>query len=73
MRASENFRALCTGEKGFGYASSRIHAIVPGQYVAGGDYQLGNGEGGVSIYGEPFPDESYALRHIGPGTLSMAR
>lgn len=70
-RAAENFRALCTGEKGYGYHGCRVHSIVPGQYIVTGDYQYGNGEGGASIYGEPFPDEVNPLRHIGPGILSM--
>jgi peptidyl-prolyl cis-trans isomerase B (cyclophilin B) len=64
---------LCLGTRGYGYKGTRIHAVIPGQYIAGGDYQFGTGEGGASIYGRPFPDEDTKLRHIGPGVLSMAR
>ena len=46
---------------------------MPGQYLTTGDYQYGTGEGGASVYGEPFPDEVNTLRHIGPGVLSMTR
>ncbi len=73
VAVAENFRLLCTGEKGFGFKASRIHAIIPGQYVSGGDFQYGTGEGGESALGPPFPDEDSRLRHIGPGILSMAR
>lgn len=69
--ATENFRQLCTGEKGFGYKATRIHAIIPGQYITGGDYQYGTGEGGGAVKGTPFPDEDTGIRHIGPGVLSM--
>jgi len=71
-RTSENFRRLCTGERGFGLRGSRFHALVPGSYLTGGDLVHGTGEGGKSALGVPFPPEKNDLRHIGPGVLSMA-
>ncbi|XP_061362702.1 peptidyl-prolyl cis-trans isomerase 1 isoform X2 [Gastrolobium bilobum] len=56
-RTAENFRALCTGEKGVGRS---------------GDFTAGNGTGGESIYGAKFADENFIKKHTGPGVLSMA-
>ena len=68
-RAAENFRALCTGEKGFGYAGSSFYKILRGIALQGGDV---DGKGaGRSIYGEPFPHDNYSIMHNTAGIVSM--
>ncbi|KAK3686948.1 peptidyl-prolyl cis-trans isomerase cpr6 [Vermiconidia calcicola] len=78
-KTADNFRALCTGEKGAGkqgkplhYKGSGFHRIIKGFMIQGGDFTAGNGTGGESIYGEKFEDENFELKHEKPFLLSMA-
>ena len=75
----ENFRALCTGEKGIGesglplhYKGSDFFRIMPLFAAHGGDWHKGDASGGESIYGKRFDDENFKIKHTRAGLLTTA-
>jgi peptidylprolyl isomerase len=78
-RTAENFRMLCTGEKGVGrsgaklhYKGCKFHRIIPHFLVQSGDFIANDGSQNESVYGPRFEDEKFSVRHDQPGIVSMA-
>ncbi|KAH8921234.1 hypothetical protein BT69DRAFT_1221801 [Atractiella rhizophila] len=79
-KTCENFRALCTGEKGVSpksnvplhYKGCSLHKVIPGFMVQVPDFTRQNGTGGESIYGSQFADENLSRKLDAEGLLCMA-
>jgi len=78
-KTAENFRMLCTGEKGVGrsgtklhYKGCKFHRIIPHFIVQSGDFIAHDGSQNESVYGNRFEDENFVVKHSEPGIVSMA-
>jgi peptidylprolyl isomerase len=76
-RTAANFEALCKGDRRAGstrlaFAGSSFHRIIPSFMIQGGDFTNADGTGGMSIYGQTFPDENFTLKFDRKYLVAMA-
>lgn len=80
-KAVENFTTLASCKPGKTapvsgkhacYKGTTFHRVIPDFMVQGGDYTVGDGTGGESIWGGRFADESTELKFNRPMMLAMS-